>query len=159
MNAASVSFHEMSSMAVTATDLWGEGLGRGWMPPVDIYENDDRELVLKAELPDLHIHGFSPEEVLYGAVRSKCSIEEYLVGLKQAGVGSLPGTSAEILDQEVRDRIAPGRINVEQWTEVITSAHKVGIPTTSTRRSKCCRNSTRGPMRTMAISTSAPHWR
>jgi FO synthase subunit 2 len=87
---------------------------------------------IKAELPDLHIHGFSPEEVLYGAIRSRCSVEDYLKGLKDAGVGSLPGTSAEILDQAVRDRIAPGRITVEQWTEVITTAHKVGIPTTST---------------------------
>ncbi len=87
---------------------------------------------LKAELPDMHIHGFSPEEVLYGAIRSKCSIEDYLLGLKAAGVGSLPGTSAEVLDQEVRDRIAAGRITVEQWTEVIKTAHKVGIPTTST---------------------------
>ena len=87
---------------------------------------------LKAELPKMHIHGFSPEEVLYGAIRSKCSIEDYLLGLKAAGVGSLPGTSAEILDQEVRDRIAAGRITVEQWTEVIKTAHKIGIPTTST---------------------------
>ena len=87
---------------------------------------------MKAELPNMHIHGFSPEEVLYGAIRSKCSIEDYLLGLKAAGVGSLPGTSAEILDQDVRDRIAPGRITVDQWTEVIKTAHKVGIPTTST---------------------------
>ena len=87
---------------------------------------------LKRELPDLHIHGFSPEEVLYGAVRSRCSIEEYLRALKDAGVGSLPGTSAEILDQSVRDRISPGRITVDQWTEVITTAHRLGIPTTST---------------------------
>ena len=87
---------------------------------------------IKAELPDMHIHGFSPEEVLYGAVRSRCTIEEYLHGLKDAGVGSLPGTSAEILDQPLRDRIAPGRITVDQWTEVITTAHRVGIPTTST---------------------------
>ena len=87
---------------------------------------------LKAELPGLHIHGFSPEEVLYGAVRSRSSIEEYLVALRDAGVGSLPGTSAEILDQPVRDKIAPGRINVQQWTEVITTAHRIGLPTTST---------------------------
>ena len=87
---------------------------------------------IKTELPDVHIHGFSPEEVLYGSVRSRCTIREYLQGLKDAGVGSLPGTSAEILDQEVRDRIAPGRINVEQWIEVITGAHDLGIPTTST---------------------------
>ena len=87
---------------------------------------------IKRELPDIHIHGFSPEEVLYGAVRSACSIREYLKELKAAGVGSLPGTSAEVLDQELRDRISPGRIRVDQWTEVITTAHELGIPTTST---------------------------
>jgi len=87
---------------------------------------------IKEELPDMHIHGFSPEEVLYGSVRSKCSIKEYLQGLKSAGVGSLPGTSAEILDQDLRDEISPGRIRVEQWVEVITTAHELGIPTTST---------------------------
>ncbi len=87
---------------------------------------------IKSELPEIHVHGFSPEEVLYGSVRSKCSIKDYLIGLKDAGVGSLPGTSAEILDQEVRDRISPGRITVDQWVEVITTAHELGIPTTST---------------------------
>ncbi len=87
---------------------------------------------IKDELPDIHIHGFSPEEVLYGSVRSRCTIREYLEGLKAAGVGSLPGTSAEILDQELRDEISPGRIRVDQWVEVITTAHQLGIPTTST---------------------------
>ena len=87
---------------------------------------------VKAEVPGMHIHGFSPEEVLYGAVRSRCTIRDYLTELQAAGVGSLPGTAAEILDQEVRDKISPGRIRVEQWIEVITTAHKLGIPTTST---------------------------
>ena len=87
---------------------------------------------IKEELPDIHIHGFSPEEVLYGSIRSRCTIREYLEGLKAAGVGSLPGTSAEILDQELRDRISPGRISVDLWKEVITTAHDLGIPTTST---------------------------
>jgi len=87
---------------------------------------------IKEELPDMHIHGFSPEEVLYGSIRSKCSIKEYLINLKEAGVGSLPGTSAEILDQSLRDKISPGRITVEKWIEVITTAHELGIPTTST---------------------------
>ena len=87
---------------------------------------------IKEELPDIHIHGFSPEEVLYGSVRSRCTIREYLEGLKAVGVGSLPGTSAEILDQELRDLISPGRIRVDQWIEVITTAHELGIPTTST---------------------------
>ena len=87
---------------------------------------------IKKEVPDVHIHGFSPEEVLYGSIRSKCTIREYLQGLKDAGVGSLPGTSAEILDQELRDQISPGRITVDQWVDVITTAHEIGIPTTST---------------------------
>ena len=87
---------------------------------------------LKAELPEMHIHGFSPEEVLYGSLRSRCTIPEYLRELQAAGVGSLPGTSAEVLDQELRDRISPGRISVDQWVEVITTAHNLGIPTTST---------------------------
>ena len=87
---------------------------------------------IKEELPDMHVHGFSPEEVLYGSIRSKCSIRDYLQGLKDAGVGSLPGTSAEVLDQDLRDLISPGRITVDQWIEVITTAHDLGIPTTST---------------------------
>jgi CofH subfamily radical SAM domain protein len=87
---------------------------------------------IKKEVPEIHIHGFSPEEVVYGAVRAGCSIEDYLKALKEAGVGSLPGTSAEILDDEVRHLISPGRISVAQWVEVITTAHRLGIPTTAT---------------------------
>lgn len=87
---------------------------------------------LKSELPDIHIHGFSPEEVLYGSVRSKCTPKDYLKELKRVGVGSLPGTSAEILDDEVRDRISGGRITTAQWIEIVTSAHELGIPTTCT---------------------------
>jgi FO synthase subunit 2 len=87
---------------------------------------------VKKAVPDVHIHAFSPEEVLYGATRSGTSVHDYLLGLKAAGLGSLPGTSAEILDQEIRDVISPGRISVKQWVEVITTAHGLGIPTTST---------------------------
>jgi len=87
---------------------------------------------LKKALPELHIHGFSPEEVLYGATRARVTIREYLQALQEAGVGSLPGTSAEILVQDVRDRIARGRITVDQWFEVIRNAHQLGIPTTAT---------------------------
>ncbi len=87
---------------------------------------------IKTELPGIHIHGFSPEEVLYGAERSGCSVEDYLIGLKEAGVGSLPGTSAEILDDRVRNLISPGRITTENWKRVIRTAHSLRIPTTST---------------------------
>ena len=96
----------------------------------DVYENICREI--KKEIPDIHIHGFSPEEILYGATRSETSIEEYLKRMKAAGVDTLPGTSAEILDQKLRDKISPGRITVENWEKVIKTAHKIGINTTST---------------------------
>lgn len=87
---------------------------------------------VKKELPDMHIHAFSPEEVLYGAIRSETPIGDYLKLLKEAGVGSLPGTAAEILDQKMRDVIAPGRISVKDWVSIIKQAHSLGIPTTST---------------------------
>ncbi|NJO85869.1 MAG: 5-amino-6-(D-ribitylamino)uracil--L-tyrosine 4-hydroxyphenyl transferase CofH [Synechococcaceae cyanobacterium RM1_1_27] len=83
-------------------------------------------------LPDLHIHAFSPEEIKYGAAQSGLSIQELLQALKEAGLGSLPGTSAEILDDRIRDRISPGRITTAEWMEVIKTAHGLGIPTTST---------------------------
>ena len=92
----------------------------------------DLTRAVKKAFPDLHIHAFSPEEVLYGSLRSGVSILEYVRELKNAGLDTLPGTSAEILDQEIRDIIAPGRISTKQWIEVITSAHSLGIPTTST---------------------------
>lgn len=87
---------------------------------------------IKREIPDIHIHGFSPEEVLYGARMSNNSVKDFLSWLKESGVGSLPGTSAEILDQEIRDLISPGRISVNDWIDVIKTAHNLGIPTTST---------------------------
>src|SRR5262245_4100934 len=87
---------------------------------------------VKKELPEMHIHAFSPEEVLYGSVRSETPVEQYVGMLKEAGVGSLPGTAAEILDQSLRDIISPGRISVEDWVRIIKIAHRAGIPTTST---------------------------
>ncbi len=96
----------------------------------DLYENICKEI--KKEIPDIHIHGFSPEEILYGATRSDTSIEEFLKRMKEAGVNTLPGTSAEILDQKLRDKISPGRISVKDWEKVIKTAHKMGINTTST---------------------------
>ena len=96
----------------------------------DLYENICREI--KKEIPDIHIHGFSPEEILYGADRSNTTIDEFLKRMKEAGVGTLPGTSAEILDQKLRDKISPGRISADNWEKVIKTAHKMGIKTTST---------------------------
>ncbi len=95
-----------------------------------LYESICRDI--KKEIPDIHIHGFSPEEILYGASRSGVSVETFLRRIKDAGVDTLPGTSAEILNQKLRDKISPGRISVGDWERVIKGAHKIGISTTST---------------------------
>jgi 7,8-didemethyl-8-hydroxy-5-deazariboflavin synthase CofH subunit len=87
---------------------------------------------IKRAVPQVHVHAFSPEEILYGATISNRPIEDYLAALKDVGLGSLPGTSAEILDDRVRDLISPGRISTEDWIRVIRAAHKLGIPTTVT---------------------------
>ncbi|HXV50527.1 MAG TPA: 5-amino-6-(D-ribitylamino)uracil--L-tyrosine 4-hydroxyphenyl transferase CofH [Nitrosopumilaceae archaeon] len=104
----------------------------GLPPDMDgkLYEKICSEI--KKEIPDIHIHGFSPEEVLYGATRSEISVKEYLLRLKEAGVGTLPGTAAEILDQNLRNKISPGRISAKDWIEVIKTAHRLGIKSTST---------------------------
>ena len=120
-----------------AREAWDLGatevcIQAGLPPKMDGHYYVDLTRAIKKELPDIHIHAFSPEEVLYGSVRARCSVEDYLRALKQAGVDSLPGTSAEILDDELRHRISPGRITTAQWIEVITTAHRLGIPTTST---------------------------
>jgi FO synthase subunit 2 len=87
---------------------------------------------IKSSIPGIHVHGFSPEEVLYGAELSGWSVEDYLAALKDAGVGSLPGTSAEILNDRIRNLISPGRISTADWVRVIRGAHRLGIPTSST---------------------------
>ena len=104
----------------------------GLPPKMDGHLYVDICNAVKKELPDMHIHAFSPEEVLYGAVRSESKTGDYLKMLKEAGVGSLPGTAAEILDQPLRDTISPGRIKVSEWVSIIKQAHSIGIPTTST---------------------------
>jgi 7,8-didemethyl-8-hydroxy-5-deazariboflavin synthase CofH subunit len=104
----------------------------GLPPKLDGRYYIDLCTAIKRAVPDLHLHAFSPEEILYGSVRSGLPIKDYLLELKAVGLGTLPGTSAEILDQEIRDVIARGRITVEQWIEVITTAHALGIRTTST---------------------------
>jgi 5-amino-6-(D-ribitylamino)uracil---L-tyrosine 4-hydroxyphenyl transferase len=104
----------------------------GLPPKMDGFLYVDICKAIKKELPNIHIHAFSPEEILYGSCRSGVSVKEYLSMLKESGLGSLPGTAAEILDQDIRDLISPGRISVADWINVITSAHKLKIPTTST---------------------------
>ncbi len=104
----------------------------GLPPRIDGSFYIDLCAAIKREVPDIHVHAFSPEEILYGATLSNRSIEDYLKALKDVGLGSMPGTSAEILDDRIRDIISPGRISTRDWITVIRTAHKAGIPTTST---------------------------
>lgn len=87
---------------------------------------------IKQVAPDLHIHAFSPLEVWQGAATLGLSIDEFLAQLKAAGLNSMPGTAAEILDERIRSRLSPDKINTDQWCSVISSAHQQGIDTTST---------------------------
>ncbi|MBI4465137.1 MAG: CofH family radical SAM protein [Acidobacteria bacterium] len=87
---------------------------------------------IKRRVPQIHIHAFSPMEVVYGVERTGLPLGDYLMMLKDAGLGSLPGTAAEILDDRVRAVISRRKVTRAQWVEVITTAHRLGIPTTST---------------------------
>jgi 7,8-didemethyl-8-hydroxy-5-deazariboflavin synthase CofH subunit len=104
----------------------------GLAPGVDASFYVGMVRAIKAAAPRLHVHALSPEEVKYAAEQSGLPVRAVLEELKEAGLGSLPGTSAEVLDARVRDRIAPGRITTEEWIDVVTTAHAVGLPTTST---------------------------
>ena len=88
--------------------------------------------LVKKTAPEIHIHAFSPEEVKFGASLKRVSYGEYLAELKDAGLGTLPGTSAEILDDRLRKTISPTRITTSEWLDVVTAAHRLGIRTTST---------------------------
>jgi len=87
---------------------------------------------VKAACPDIHIHAFSPLEVWHGAKTLKLPLPEFLAELKKAGLGSLPGTAAEILDDEVRKILCPDKLTTAQWVEVMRHAHAVGLKSTST---------------------------
>jgi FO synthase len=87
---------------------------------------------VKSAQPNMHVHAFSPLEVWQGAATLKMDIGEYLQQLKDVGLNTLPGTAAEILDDEVRDIICADKINTQQWLDVMEAAHSVGYKTTAT---------------------------
>ena len=89
-------------------------------------------LAIKERFPDLHLHAFSPEEIDWGHRKSGMELADYLRWLMDAGVGSLPGTAAEILDDEIRNILSPRKIKTQRWVEIIRTAYQLGLPTTST---------------------------
>ncbi|HEX9065633.1 MAG TPA: bifunctional FO biosynthesis protein CofGH [Streptosporangiaceae bacterium] len=87
---------------------------------------------VKRRCPEMHVHAFSPMEVMNGAARTGLSVRDWLTRAREAGLGSLPGTAAEILDDDVRWVLTKGKLPTSAWIEVITTAHELGIPTTAT---------------------------
>ena len=87
---------------------------------------------IKAAFPQLHLHAYSPEEIDWGHRKSGMDLADYLRWLVDAGVGSLPGTAAEILDDEIRQILSPRKLMTDRWVEIIKAAHGIGLPTTST---------------------------
>ena len=87
---------------------------------------------VKERVPGIHVHAFSPMEVVNGAARTGLGVREWLERARQAGVDSHPGTAAEILDDDVRWVLTKGKLPASAWTEVVTTAHELGIPTTAT---------------------------
>ena len=87
---------------------------------------------IKNAIPDMHIHAFSPLEVYQGATTLGVSLDSFLGMLRDAGLGSLPGTAAEVLDDDVRKILCPDKLNTKQWLDIVATAHNVGLKTTST---------------------------
>jgi len=133
-DAYDLSFEEISRRALEA---WERGATevcvQGGLPrELDGTHYRDILRAIKRATPGIHIHAFSPMEVVYGVEKTGMPLADYLTMLKIEGLGSLPGTAAEILDDGVRQLLSRKKVTVQQWVDVITTAHRLGIPTTST---------------------------
>ena len=128
---------DVAEIAARAREAWDKGATevclQGGIHPS--YTGETYLGILRAvkrECPDLHVHAFSPLEVTQGARTLGVGLADYLKMLRDEGLGSLPGTAAEILDDEVRRQICPDKLTTDEWLEVVGTAHRVGLPTTST---------------------------
>ena len=130
-------FHSFDEIARRSREAWEMGARevcvQGGLPrDLDPYYYRDLLLAIKRATPEMHIHAFSPMEVVYGVELTGMPLADYLSMLKQAGLGTLPGTAAEILDDDVRSKIERIKLKKDQWLDVIRTAHRLGIRTTST---------------------------
>jgi 7,8-didemethyl-8-hydroxy-5-deazariboflavin synthase CofH subunit len=117
------------AVARGATEVCMQGGINPDMPP---FKYRDLLVAIKSEFPEMHIHAFSPMEIMYGARRTQMDYPEYIGMLRDAGLGSIPGTAAEILDDSVREVLSHKKVDVAAWVEIISTAHALGVPTTST---------------------------
>ena len=127
----------LAEVADRAEEAWQAGatevcMQGGLHPRMTGTHYRDLILAVKRRVPEMHVHAFSPFEIWYGAQRSGSSYADFLTELQDAGLGSLPGTAAEILDTEIRQQLTRDKLSAEQWVEIVTTAHQLGIRTTST---------------------------
>jgi len=133
-DAYSLSTQEVAERAMQAWDLGATEvcMQGGIDPELPGTAYFDLVRAIKSAVPQLHVHAFSPMEVVNGATRSNMSIADWLTAAREAGLDSIPGTAAEILDDEVRWVLTKGKLPTAAWIEVITTAHRLGIPSSST---------------------------
>ncbi len=133
-DAYSLSIDEVVMRAAEAWDLGATEvcLQGGIDPQIPASHYLDLVRAIKAAIPEMHVHAFSPMEVATGAAHAGVSIPDFLAALQEAGLGSLPGTAAEILDDDVRWVLTKGKLPTATWIEVVESAHQLGLPTSST---------------------------
>ena len=129
--------HSMETIVEKARDAVARGatevcIQAGIDPKKDHHHYRNILLALKAEFPKLHIHAWSPEELDFGHRKSGMPLEQYLRWLKEAGLGTIPGTAAEILDDEIRRIISPRKLMTERWVEIVRAAHGVGLRSSAT---------------------------
>ncbi len=127
----------LDEVAERAAEAWALGatevcMQGGIHPDLPGTAYFDIARAVKARVPDMHVHAFSPMEVVNGAARTGLSIREWLSAAKEAGLDSVPGTAAEILDDDVRWLLTKGKLPASTWIEVITTAHSLGIRSSST---------------------------
>jgi FO synthase len=117
------------AMVRGATEICMQG---GINPDMPAFKYRDLLVAIKSRYPEIHVHAFSPMEIMYGARRTRMEYPEYIGMLRDAGLGSIPGTAAEILDDSVREILSHKKVDVAAWVEIISTAHSLGVPTTST---------------------------
>ena len=112
-----------------ATEVCMQG---GIDPELPVTGYADLVRAVKAKVPSMHVHAFSPMEISNGVTKSGMSIREWLISLREAGLDTIPGTAAEILDDEVRWILTKGKLPTSQWVEIVSTAHEVGLRSSST---------------------------
>ncbi|HXN95776.1 MAG TPA: 5-amino-6-(D-ribitylamino)uracil--L-tyrosine 4-hydroxyphenyl transferase CofH [Candidatus Acidoferrales bacterium] len=133
-DAYSLSFEEVVRRAREARERGAtEVCVQGGLPrDLDGFFYRDLLRAIKHAIPEMHVHAFSPMEIDYGVTKTGMPLRDYLRMMKDEGLGSIPGTAAEILDDRVREELSPNKLPAGRWVEIITAAHELGIPTTST---------------------------